>query len=145
MADSKVSELTAASSAGSSDLLYIVQSNTSKKITIANLFASAANPTLSGNVTLSGVQSLLAAGVINSTSPITNLTGDGSGGVCSIVAGSTNQIKIVNFVSGTGTYTIYGNIAGNANVVLNNVGDTALMLYNNSKWYVIGGTANVVY
>jgi len=145
MADSKVSELTAASSAGSSDLLYIVQSSTSKKITVANLFASAANPTLSGNITLSGQQSMLAAGVINTTSPITNLTGDGSGGICSLPTGSANQIKIVNYISGTGIYTIYGNIAGNANVVLNNVGDTALMLYNNSKWYVIGGTANVVY
>jgi len=145
MADSKVSELTAATSAGSSDLFYIVQSNTSKKITIANLFASAANPTLSGNIKLSGEQSLVSAGIINITSPITTLTGDTSGGTCSIPSGSSNQIKIINYIAGTGTYTISGNIAGNANVQLNNVGDTALMLYNNSKWYVIGGTANVTY
>jgi hypothetical protein len=40
MADSKVSQLTAATSAGASDLLYVVQSSTSKKIDAGNLFAS---------------------------------------------------------------------------------------------------------
>lgn len=40
MADSKVSELTAASSAASTDLLYLVQSNASKRIAVGNLAAS---------------------------------------------------------------------------------------------------------
>lgn len=145
MADSKVSELTAASSAGGSDVLYIVQSNTSKKITIANLFGSAANPTFSGNIKVTGKQTLAAAGIVNVTSPITNLVGDGSGGDCSIPTGDTGQIKIINYISGTGTYNLTGNIAGNANVQYNNVGDTSTLFYDNNKWFVIGGTANVIY
>jgi hypothetical protein len=44
-----------------------------------------------------------------------------------------------------GAYTLTGNIAGSANVIFNQVGDTATMLYTNSKWNVIGGTANVSY
>ena len=40
MADSKLSELTYATTAGSSDLLYIVQSATSKKIAVSSLVSS---------------------------------------------------------------------------------------------------------
>jgi hypothetical protein len=40
MADSKVSELTAATSAGATDLVYLVQTSTSKKITAGNLLSS---------------------------------------------------------------------------------------------------------
>ena len=42
MADSKLSELTSAASVGVSDLFYVVQSNTSKKVTAAVLFENAA-------------------------------------------------------------------------------------------------------
>ena len=38
MADSKLSELTAATSAAATDTTYLVQSSSSKQITIANLF-----------------------------------------------------------------------------------------------------------
>ena len=44
MADAKLSELTAATTAAASDTLYLVQSSTSKKITVANFFASVATP-----------------------------------------------------------------------------------------------------
>jgi hypothetical protein len=40
MADSKLSELTSTSSATSTDLLYLVQSSSSKKITAGNLIVS---------------------------------------------------------------------------------------------------------
>lgn len=40
MADLKVSELTATTSAGAADLVYLVQTSTSKKITAGNLFSS---------------------------------------------------------------------------------------------------------
>jgi len=146
MADSKVSELTAATSAAAADQLYIVQSSTSKRITIANLFKSLSNVTLSGNLALSGVQSIAAAGIINNTSLITHLTGDGTGGECTIPVGTVaNQMKYVMYIAGTGTYNLVGNIAGNANVQYNNVGDATTLMYTNSKWFVVGGTANVIY
>ena len=44
MADSKVSELTAATAAAGADSLYLVQSSTSKSITVANLFATVSTP-----------------------------------------------------------------------------------------------------
>jgi len=145
MADSKVSELTAASSAAGADLLYLVQSNTSKKITVANLCKSLSNVTIGGNITFSGVQTLAAPGTVNNTSIITHLVGDGTGGDITITAGAANQLKYITYISGTGTYNLTGNIAGSANVQYNNIGDASTLLYTNSKWFIVGGTANVVY
>lgn len=147
MADSKVSELTAATSVGGSDQLYLVQSNTSKRVTAATLFANAANVTLKGNITLdSCVQLLSSPGIIDTTKPITHLSVDASGGTVTIPAGTASQVKIISLIaSGGGTYTISSNIGGSANVVFDQIGDTATMLFTNNQWYVIGGTANVTY
>ena len=146
MADSKVSELTAATSAAAADQLYIVQSSTSKRITIANLFKSLSNITVSGNIAFSGVQTLAAPGIVNNSTIITQLTGDGFGGILTIPSGTVaNQMKYIMYVAGTGTYNLTGNIAGNANVQYNNIGDATTLLYTNNKWFVVGGTANVIY
>lgn len=145
MADSKVSELTAATTASGSDVLYLVQSGTSKKITLATLFANASNVTLKGNVAVdSNVHLMGSPGVIDLTRPVTHLSSDASGGTIFIPAGNSSQIKIIAMIATSGgTYTISSNIAANANVVFNAVGDTATLLYTNNKWFVIGGTASV--
>mgnify|MGYP000400969737 CR=1 FL=1 len=44
MADAKLSELTAATSAAGTDVLYTVQGSDSKKTTVATLFADVATP-----------------------------------------------------------------------------------------------------
>ena len=146
MADSKVSELTSATSIGVSDLLYVVQSNTSKKLTTAVLFANAANVTLKGNINLdSSVQTLSTAGAITLTSPITHLSADASGGAVTIPVGTTNQLKYIVMTSTAGgTYTINGasnSIAASANIVFSAEGKTAQLLYTNNKWYMVGGSA----
>ena len=146
MADSKISELTSATSLGVSDLLYVVQSGTSKKITAATLFANASNPTLKGNVALdSSVQSIIASGTtVDLTKPVSHLTADASGGSIVIPEGSTNQIKIIAMIATTGgAYTLSTNTAGSATITFNSVGDTATLLFTNNKWYMIGGTATI--
>jgi hypothetical protein len=147
MADSKVSELTSATSVGGSDLFYLVQSNTSKKVTADVLFDNIANSTLKGTISLdSSVQTLAAGGIVNITNTITHLSTDATNASISIPAGGTNQLKIITMIATTGgAYTLIGNVAGSANVIFNQVGDTATMLYTNNKWHVIGGTANVSY
>ena len=146
MADSKVSELTSATTVGSSDLLYLVQSNTSKKVTAATLFANASNVTLKGSSNIQpDVQLLASPGIIDLTKPITHLAADAIGGTLVLPQGSLGQLKILAMTATTGgTYTVGGsNVANSANVVFNNVGDTATMLYTNNKWFVIGGTASL--
>jgi len=148
MSDSKVSELTSVTSFGVADTLYVVQSGASRKMTGAVLFANAANVTLKGNINLdSSVQTLTSAGTIDLTKPVTHLNADASGGTILLPKGTTNQIKyLVMIATSGGTYTINGvnsNIANNANVVFSAVGKSAQLLYTNSKWFVVGGTATL--
>jgi hypothetical protein len=146
MADSKVSELTAASSVGGSDLLYLVQSNTSKSITAANFFANAGNVVLKGNVAYDpSVQLLASPGIVDISKTVTHFASDASGGVCTIPTGKTNQIKIIVMISNSGgTFTINNaNIGASANVVFNATGDTATLLFTNNKWFMVGGTATL--
>ena len=147
MADSKVSELTSATSVGVADFLYLVQSDTSKKVTAATLFANAANVTLKGNINLdTTVQTISSSGTsIALTMPITYLVAPAGSGSITIPAGTINQIKyvVMTATAGGGTYTISANIAGSKSILFNEVGDSAQLLYTNSKWYMVGGTASI--
>jgi proline racemase len=148
MADSKVSDLVSATSVGGSDLRYLIQSNTSKKISAGTFFANAGNVTLSGNIKIGGTpQTLSSPGLISLTTPITHLSADASGGTLQIPQGTTGQVKIVILISTSGGSYVFNtaNIGGGGTVRLDNSGDTAQLLFTNSKWYVIGGTANVTY
>ena len=146
MSDSKVSELTSATSLGVSDYLYVVQSNASKKITVATMFANAANVTLSGNLNLqSSVQLVTSAGTtIDLTKPISHLAADASGGTIFMPTGTTNQIKYLVMISTSGgSFSISSNVAGSQTITFSAVGKTAQLLYTNNKWHMVGGTASI--
>jgi len=146
MSDSKVSELTSATSLGVSDYLYVVQSSTSKKITAATMFANAANVTLSGNLNFqSTVQLVTSAGTkIDLTKPISHLAADASGGTIFIPAGTTNQVKYIVMISTSGgSFIISSNVANSQTITFSANGKTAQLLYTNSKWYMVGGTASI--
>lgn len=148
MSDAKLSQLPVATSSGDSDLLYLVQSNQSKRLPLSTLFANAANVSLSGVTTLGGTpQTLGSPGIVNITTPITHLSADATGGTLQIPTGSNGQVKILVMTSSSGgTYTINNaNLAANANVVFGQAGHSAQLLFTNSKWFVVGGTANVTY
>lgn len=148
MADSKLSALTAATTAGGSDLLYLVQGTSSKKITVSNFLGGMGNVTFTGNVVYGGnAQTISAAGgVISIATPITHLTAGLSSGLIYIPAGSSGQIKYVTMLSTTGgAYTLSSNTSGNAAIVFDHAGDTAQLLFTDNKWFVVGGTANVTY
>lgn len=148
MADAKVSDLTSATSAGGSDVFYIVQTNTSKKISVANLFGNISNPTFTGNIFVGGTpQTLGSPGIVSITTPITHLSADAIGGTLQIPTGSQGQKKyLIMTATAGGAYTLAtSNVAGNATVTFDNVGDTSTLLFTNSKWFVVGGTANVTY
>lgn len=148
MADAKVSELISATSAEGSDVLYLVQTNVSKKISVANFFGNISNPTLAGNIVIGGTpQTLGSPGIVSITTPITHLSADAIGGTLQIPAGVQGQKKyLIMTATAGGAYALAtSNVAGNATITLDNVGDTATLLFTNSKWFVVGGTANVTY
>ena len=145
MAKLKISELTAATATNPNDLMYLVQTNTSKSITVANFLADLTDPNLQGNIKITGTpQTLTSGGVVDLTTPTTYLSIGASQADITIPNGANGQIKILlTTVYAGGSYTLSSNVANNANIVFNNVGDTATLMYNNNKWFMIGGTATV--
>ena len=147
MADSKVSELTAATTAAGADSLYLVQSSNSKSITVANLFGTVATPVqFTDTIQIGDHDTISAAGAILATTNVTYINNPSGGGTCSMPTGIDGQLKIVIMSGNSGGHTIQ--ISG-ANVQgvfsLDAAGESATMLYDTglSKWFFIGGNATV--
>ena len=145
MADAKLSELTAATSAAASDVFYAVQGSNSTKMSVATLFADVPTPaSFSDSIALTGANTMTAAGEIITTTNITYLSNPDADGNYVIGDGVDGQIKIVIMISNNNarTCTLQGSTMAR-DVAFDAAGETATLLYTNSKWYFIGGTATV--
>ena len=147
MADSKLSELTAATTAAATDTTYLVQSSVSKQITVANLFGNVSTPVqFTDSIQIGDHSTITAAGAIN---PIYNVTyiNDPSGpGACTIGTGLDGQVHIIIMSSNSGSHAITLSGANVCNTItFDGTGDSATLLYDTglSKWYFIGGSATV--
>ena len=146
MADKKITALNASVALSTDDLFHVVDdpsgSPTNKKITSANVFNKI--PTW---IALAGTpQALSGAGVLNLTTSITNCTSTGAGQVVSL-ADSTQagQIKIVTHtVDGGDVRVTPATLDGGSYATLDAVGDTVVLIWNDSAWQIIGGNGYVV-
>ena len=132
MADSKVSDMTAATSAAAADQLYLVQSSTSKSITAAALFGGIATPTVfNDRVVIGDHDTITAAGVISVDTNVTFINDPSGAGACTIGAGTDGQIKIIIMSSNTGGHNITlggSNVA--SGITWNASGNSATLLYD---------------
>ena len=146
MADSKVSELTAATSVAAVDNLYLVKGGASNKITVANLFSSIPTPvSFSGKVSIAGTDTITAPGAISVATNTTLITNPSSAGNLNIIAGVTGQIKIIIMTSNSAGHivSLIDSQLAHASIAFSSAGDTAQLIYLADKWYCIGGTATV--
>ena len=142
MADKKISALTATTTTAASDIAHVVTgmggTPTNKKITVANLFNTI--PTWIGfadTVTTMAADAL----AVPVTASVCHKTSGADAEALTIVAGTSGQVLIiVMIVDGGGTATLSG-AQINGSVAFSEVGHTATLLYTNSKWNMIGGTA----
>lgn len=145
MADAKLSELTAVSAAAGTDVFYTVRGSESNKMSVATLFADVATPvSFSDKIAITDTNTMTAAGEIITTTNITYISNPDADGNYTLGAGVDGQLKIVIMTNNTGsrTCTLQGSTLAN-DIAFSAVGHSATLLYTNSKWYFIGGTATV--
>ena len=146
MADKKITALNASTSLSTDDLFHVVDdpsgSPTNKKITAANVFNKI--PTW---IAFAGTpQALSGAGAANLTTAITNCTSTGASQVVSL-ANSTQagQIKIItHIVDGGDVRVTPTTLDGGTYFTLDAVGDTVVLMWNDSAWQCIGGFGHAV-
>lgn len=146
MADSKVTDLTAATSVNSADVVYLVQSSTDKKLSISTLLANLPNTLtkFSGTIAVGGsTQTIVNDGIINSTNTITFISNTESC-TATILDGSIDgQLKLVIMTSAIGTTTIDSNIA-DSSITFSTSGESVLLYWSQSgsKWYTLSRSAS---
>jgi hypothetical protein len=149
MADSKVSDLTAATSVNTADVLYLIQSNTDKKISMSTLLANLPNTLtkFSGLIALSlnNPQSIVGSGTINSTTFMTTIsvaTGTFSLAIADGI--HVGQIKLILCTSASGTSLITSGLKG-CTAAFTETGHTLLCIWYDNDWWPIGGTATLTF
>ena len=146
MADKKITALTdLGDNLASVDLFHVVDdpSNTpiNKKVTAEDVFNNI--PSYLGLKQTS--QAIVADGssttAVDVTSAITEINATSATHSCAMADGSDGQIKIVinTSTSGTNAVAITPANFSNTSFTLNAPGETAVCVFKNSKWYVIGG------
>lgn len=149
MADSKVSELTAATSVNSADVLYLIQSNTDKKLSMSTLLANLPNTLtkFSGLLALSlnNPQTLVGTGVVNATTFMTRVSNTAGVFALSLADGAHDgQMKLILCTSAAGISTISSGLKG-CTAAFTETGHTLLLVWYVDDWWPIGGTATLTF
>jgi len=151
MADKKVTALTDLGDAlASADLFHVVDDPSgtpiNKKVSAENVFNNipswlGLNQT-SQTITADGS----TATAINVTTAVTEINATSATHSGALADGSAGQIKIIlnTSTSGSNAVTITpSNLAGYTTVTLNAPGESVILIFKNSNWYIIGGNGYV--
>ena len=150
MADKKITALTDLGTAlADADLFHVVDDPSgtpiNKKISAANVFNNI--PTFLGLAQASeAITADASSQVANITSAVTEVDATSATGALSLADGAEGQIKTFINVSTSGTNNVVitpTNLRGYTTITLNAEGETAVCLFKNSKWNVIGGQGYV--
>ena len=145
MADKKISALTAMTAPAAADFLHVIDDNsgtyTNQKVTLTTLFQNV--PTFlvfKDTVATSAADSL----AIPITASIVHKTTGSDSEALTVAAGTQGQLlMIVLIVDGGGTGTIAASSSVADTIAFADAEDTAQLVFTNSKWHFMGGTATV--
>lgn len=144
MPDSKVNDFPPITSWTGAEVFYLIQSALDKSSSLATLFSSI--PVLAnfaGRFGFSGTHDIVAnSGAISVTKTITRLTNDQASTVTLPAGTFDGQIKLLILTTATAISTLAGPI-GNTTILLTKKGDSAILIYTQSVWWFLGGSATV--
>ena len=153
MADQKISELTAASTGASADLLHIVQGGANKKLTVQNLLENiAGNVKIDGFLAFDGsAEATTAAGstvAIGVTAPMTNITSTGAtigSNSLTLADGVQGQIKIITLIVDGGNVDVTpANFLNGTKWTMEDAGDRMTIIFNGANWQVLANNGCTV-
>ena len=106
------------------------------------------NVTVSSALFLTGVQTVAAGGTttaLDLTKSVHHIDADGGGDIFTLADGVVGQIKTICMDTATGLATITPtNLAGGTSVTFNAAGETVILQFVDTQWYIIGGNAYTV-
>jgi hypothetical protein len=151
MADKKVTALTdLGDNLASADLFHVVDDPSgtpvNKKVAAEDVFNNI--PSWLGLKQTS--QSITADGssttAVDVTSAVTEINATSATHSCALADGSDGQVKIIvnTSTSGTNAITITPANFSNTTITLDAPGESAVCIFKNSKWYVIGGNVPTI-
>ena len=98
--------------------------------------ASADNVQINATPVFGLTQTLSGAGAVDVVSAITEVTTTGSNAL-TLADGVEGQLKFIIHVTDGGSSVITPTNFNDSTITLTNVGDSVVMLFTNSKWYVV--------
>jgi len=151
MADKKVNALTdLGDNLASADLFHVVDDPSgtpvNKKVAAEDVFNNI--PSWLGLKQTS--QTITADGstttAVDVTSAVTEINATSATHSCALADGSDGQVKIIvnTSTSGTNAITITPANFSNSTITLDAPGESAVCIFKNSKWYVIGGNVPTI-
>ena len=99
-------------------------------------------------VVLSGIETIAAGGAttaLDLTKELHSVDADAGGDIFTLADGTIGQVMTICMLSATGIATITPtNLLGGTSVTMNAAGETVMLRFVDTSWYIVGGNAYTV-
>jgi hypothetical protein len=103
---------------------------------------------VNGEVIFSGIETIAAGGTstaLSLTESLHSIDADAGGDIFTLADGTIGQIMTIACLSATGVCTVTpANMSGGTSVTLNAAGETVILQFVDTNWYIMGGNAYTV-
>ena len=117
-------------------------------VTAGDLVLTSGNATVGGKMVFSGTETIVAGGTSTAlalTKTVHYVDADAGGDTFTLADGVAGQIMTILLTSSTGVATITpANLAGGTSVTLNADGDTVVLQFMDTEWFILGGNSYAV-
>jgi hypothetical protein len=117
-------------------------------LTAGDVLISSGNLTVSGKMITSGTETIAAGGTstaLSLTKTVHYIDADAGGDIFTLADGVAGQIMYIMLTSSTGVATVTPtNLAGGTSVTLNADGDSVILMFMDTEWFILGGNSYAV-